>query len=70
MLRTMQKLRQPRGWGGAAAPSQSPPAHIRFSVATRPCRPWCWQDPAPLKTLLFILVPLSPEEEPRAAWGT
>lgn len=48
----------------------SPLAHLRFSVATRPGQPWGWQDPVPLKTLLFILVPLSPEEEPRAAWGT
>lgn len=47
----------------------SPLAHLRFSVATRPGQPWGWQDPVPLKTLLFILVPLSPEEEPRAAWG-
>lgn len=48
----------------------SPLAHLRFSIATRPGQPWGWQDPVPLKTLLFILVPLSPEEEPRAAWGT
>ncbi|XP_021563520.1 MAPK regulated corepressor interacting protein 2 [Carlito syrichta] len=41
----------------------------RLSVATRPCRPRGWQGPVPLKTLLSVLVPLSPEEEPRAARG-
>lgn len=42
---------------------------LRSSAATRPCQPRSRRDPAPLKTLLFILVPLSAEEEPRAALG-
>lgn len=69
MPQVVQELRQL--WGGEEPlPLPSLHPHNKVLCDHKTCRPWGWQDPAPLKTLLFILVPLSPEEEPRAAWGT
>ncbi|XP_010619095.1 MAPK regulated corepressor interacting protein 2, partial [Fukomys damarensis] len=53
--------------GNSLCPLPGFPLHILRSFVAN--RPQGWQDPAPLKTLLFILVPLSSEEEPRAALG-
>lgn len=55
---------------GGVLPPLVPTGTSKIFCSHQTCQPWGWQDPVPLKTLLFILVPLSPEEEPRAAWGT